>query len=193
MGSQKAKYWWAVLYPESMLNDWENNISDLVQVPFSYCVHNKDLVEDSEERKTHVHLILVFPNTTTYNHALSVFQELQPNCGICKRIINIRQAYDYLIHNTDDCIKKGKYQYSDSDRICGNNFDIGAYQQLGVEEKHKMLDQLIDFIVDNGFTNMIDFRIGMNSVFPDEYKELLYGYHGLLECFCKGNYLKSRS
>lgn len=195
MANQKAKYWWAVLYPESMVSDWEQSLSDVVQVPFAYCIHNKDNLDINEsiERKTHVHLILAFPNTTTYNHALSVFQELQSNCLICKRIINIRQAYEYLIHNTDECKKKGKFQYKDSERITGNNFDIGAYQQLGVEEKHKMLDELIKFIINNGYTNMIDFVTDMYVTFPEEYKELIYGYHGLLECFCKGNYLKSKS
>ena len=188
-----ARYWTAVLYPESMIDSWEDKISDLVQVPFVYCIHDRDSLEDSDEdRKVHVHLVLAFPNTTTYNHALTVFQELQPNCGICKRVINIRYMYNYLIHDTDDCRKKCKYLYSPDQRICGNNFDIGAFEQVSVAEKHKMLDQLIQFIMDNGFTNLIDFTIGMNSVFDDSYKELIYGYHGLLEAYCRGNYLKNK-
>ena len=85
MANTKAKYWWAVLYPESMIEDWEDKIAELVQLPFAYCVHNHCTDENGENRNVHVHLILVFPNTTTYNHALSVFQEIQSNCAICKR------------------------------------------------------------------------------------------------------------
>ncbi len=33
----------------------------------AYCVHDKDVDEQNEE-ENHVHLILVFSNTTTYNH-----------------------------------------------------------------------------------------------------------------------------
>ena len=189
-----AKYWVAILYPENMVEDWQERISDLVQVPFSYCIHDKDCLEDSEEvRKVHVHLLLAFPNTTTYNHALSVFQELQSNCAICKKVINVRFMYNYLIHDTEDCRKKNKYLYDTSERVCGNNFDIGAFEQISVVDKHKMLDQLIDFIIDNQFTNLIDFTIGMHSVFDDSYQELIYGYHGLLEAYCRGNYLKMKS
>ena len=37
-----AKYWWAVLYQENMRSDWEDKISELVQIPFAYCKHTKD-------------------------------------------------------------------------------------------------------------------------------------------------------
>ena len=142
--AEKAKYWVAVLYPESMVMNWEEKISGLVEVPFAYCIHDKDLDKEEEERKVHVHMILAFPNTTTYNHALSVFKEVQKSCSTCKRVINIRRMYEYLIHNTDD--SRNKYQYDVFERVTGNNFDIGSYEQIGVEEKHKMLDELLDFI-----------------------------------------------
>ena len=56
----------------------------------------------------------------------------------CEAVVGIRNVYDYLIHDTEDCRKKGKEQYDPSERITGNNFDIGAYEQLGTAEKNEM-------------------------------------------------------
>lgn len=104
---QKSKYWTAVLYPESMINNWQDKIYDILQVPFCYCIHDKDTLNDSEEeRKVHVHVVIAFNNTTTYKHALSVFQRLQESCSYCEQVLNIRYMYDYLIHNTDSCRKQ---------------------------------------------------------------------------------------
>ena len=139
MAIEKTKYWCAVLYPENMREGWETDIGDIVQIPFAYCIHDEDLDSNDEERKKHVHLILVFTNTTTKNHAYSVFSELfapgRVACNTIKAIINIRNMYDYLIHDTDTCRKKGKKLYSSDCRITGNNFDIGAFEQLSITEK----------------------------------------------------------
>ena len=92
--------------------------------------------------KDHVHLIVAFPNTTTYKHALNVMDLLSAEgkkaINKCEAVVGIRNVYDYLIHDTEDCRKKGKEQYDPSERITGNNFDIGAYEQLGTAEKNEM-------------------------------------------------------
>ena len=92
----KNKYWTAVLYPENMISTWEQDIGDIVQVPYTYCIHDADLTESEERRKKHVHIILAFPNTTTYKHALSVFQKLSiagfRALNTCEPVINIRHV-----------------------------------------------------------------------------------------------------
>ena len=52
-GVNKARYWWAVLYPENMVEGWEDKIDDLLQVPFGYCVQSADTDSKSEHRKDH--------------------------------------------------------------------------------------------------------------------------------------------
>lgn len=193
----KARYWVGVLYPENMLDDWEQEIGDIVQVPYAYCIHNADLDGKEDERKTHVHLILVFTNTTTYNHAMQVYSLLsKPNCqaiNTCQAIVNIRAKYDYLIHDTDTARKQGKEPYDPSCRITGNNFDIGAYEQLGVAEKSEMTKFLIDKIVELGFCNMIDFYMYcQENILPENsaYFEIIETRSATLERFLKGNYQK---
>lgn len=186
---EKARYWVAVLYPESMIAQWYDKIDDILQIPYAYAIHDMDKCSDNDDRKVHLHLILAFNNTTTYKSALSLFQKLQPNCAICKKVQNIRYMYDYLIHDTDSCRKSGKYIYPKESRQVGNNFDIGSYEQISLEKKRKMCMEVCDFIVNNNICNFVDFYLEFQKHFDVEYMELLCSYGSLFEKLTKGNYL----
>lgn len=194
-GGGKNKYWVGVLYPENMRPDWETEIGDLVEMPYAYCIHNADQDTQSEHRKDHVHLILVWPNPTTYNHAMSVFNRLSADgrkaLNRIEAVINIRSKYDYLIHDTETCRKKGKELYPTTARITGNNFDIGAFEQIGVAEKNEMCKELCQAIMDNGFTNFGDFFLFVMTAYDDSnYFEIVKTYSGLFERLTKSNYQK---
>lgn len=195
MAVQKGRYWVGVLYLENMVESWRDDIGDLLQLPYAYCVHDKDKDEAGDVRKHHVHLILAFSNTTTEKHALNIFSLLSKvGCSCinkCLPVLNIRHMYEYLIHNTDTCRKKGKYLYPVSERILGNNFDIGSYEQLGVAEKNDMCKELCNVIMNKGFTNFGDFYMYVISEFDDtNYFEILKTYSGLFERLTKSNYQK---
>lgn len=191
----KNKYWVGVLYPENMIDGWELVIGDVLELPYAYCIHNKDKDKQSAERKTHVHLIIVFPNTTTYNHALEVFNKLSAEgeqaINTCQPVINIRHKYNYLIHDTDTCRKQKKFLYSPDDRVTGNNFDIGIYEQLDMQVKNDMCRELCNIIMQQGFYNFGDFYIYVITHFEDSnYFEILKSYSGLFERLTKSNYQK---
>lgn len=191
----KARYWVGVLYLENMVENWETDIGDLIQLPYAYCIHNLDKDAESEHRKDHVHIIIVFPNTTTYNNAMNVFSVLSADgkraLNTCQSIISIRQMYEYLIHNTEGCKKKNKYLYDSSCRITGNCFDIGSYEQVSIAEKNDMCKELCDLIIDMQFCNFSDFYLYAMQKYDDtNYFEVLKTYSGLLERLTRGNYLK---
>lgn len=193
----KSRYWIGVLYPENMIDNWEEEIGDIVQVPYAYCIHDADLTGKEEERKIHVHLILVFPNTTTYNHALKVFDLLSKSnfkaINTCQAVVSIRGSYDYLIHDTETAKKQNKKQYDPSLRITGNNFDIGSYEQLGIAERNDLCNQLCNIIIDEKFTNFTDFyEYCMINLFSENsnYFEIIKSYSGLFERLTKGNFQK---
>lgn len=191
---EKYRYYVAVLYPESMVEGWKENIGDILQLPYVYCIHDKDkLSDDEEDRKVHVHVLIAFNNTTTWKHALSVFQGLQPNCKYCEPVYFVRHMFEYLIHNTEDCKKKHKHLYDKSERIEGNHFDIGSYEQLSIGDKEDMLFELADYIVQNHIGNFTDFYMDFVRKFGKEYRQILRTYSGFLERLCKGNYLKEKA
>lgn len=190
----KARYWWGVLYPENMIEDWEDKIGDLLQVPYAYIKHTADLDSKSEHRKDHVHLIVVFSNTTTYKHALSIFSLLNaPGKKAVNHVeacVNIRHCYDYLIHDTETCRKKGKHLYDSSARIIGNTFDIGAYEQISAAEKKDMLRELCDFVLQKKITNMADFYILASQNYEPAYFDVIIAYNSIIDRLTRGNYLK---
>ena len=195
MRQVKARYWTAVTYPENMIDDWQIQCGDILQFPYCYCIHDKDHLakhddKEEEDRKVHVHWIIAFNNTTTYNHALEVFKKLSKPGFSClnkvEDINGIRHVYDYLIHDTETCRKVGKYQYDKKDRICGNNFDIGAYEQLSEKERHDMLKEMELEIYKNGFCNFSDFLAYITSNYDDKYLIVLRGYSAHFERITKG-------
>lgn len=188
----KARYWVSVGYPENMIDKWQDNIGDLLELPFAYCIHDKDKLSDhAEDRKVHVHIIIVFPNTTTYKHALSVFRLLGFNAfNTCEPVINIRSKYEYLIHNTETCIKKGKFLYDLNERVTGNNFDIGSYEQISLAERKQFRNELSKYVLDEFITNYSDLYLYVLSNFPSDYEDILCTYSGHFERLCKGNWLK---
>lgn len=190
---EKARFWTGVLYPENMRDDWEIAIGDIVQYPYAYCVHSQDKDSKSEHRKDHVHIILAFPNTTTYKHAMSVFSLLSAEgkkaLNTVEAVIGIRNVYDYLIHDTEACRKQGKELYPKEARITGNNFDIGAYEQLGAAEKHEMFLELSNAIREQGFTNYMDFYEFVADNYEDiNYFEVFRTYSSHFERLTRGNY-----
>lgn len=191
----KARYWTAVLYPENMRDDWEENIGDIIGLPYAYCKHSADTDTQSEHRKDHVHLIIVFGNTTTEKRALQVVNSLSADgrkaCPFVQAINSIRNTYEYLIHNTETAKRQGKHQYLPAERITGNNFDIGSYEQLSVTEKDAMAKELCDLIVKDGITNFADFYGLVVNNYDLEYFGIVKSYSGLFERLIKGNYLKN--
>lgn len=193
----KARYWQAIMYPENMIDDWQSEISNLLQVPFAYCIHDKCLEKDGKTpRKTHVHLIIAFGNTTTESRALQVFKKLEkkgysaiPNDCI-QDIISIKHAYYYLIHDTEDCRKKHKHVYDIKERITGNCFDIGNFEQLGTAQKNDMCKELCNVIIEKGYCNFSDFYMDIITNFDTTYFEILKTNSGLFERLTKGNYQK---
>lgn len=202
----KNRYWTAVLYPENMIDDWEERIGDILQLPYVYCKHNKDHLGEYtpkkndddfdriESRKEHIHCMIVHPNTTTYKHAMSIFNRLSKpgrQClNTCESVISVRQCYEYLIHNTETAKKQGKYQYSPKDRISGNNFDIGAFEQLSALETQEIIEKISDDLIKQGFTNYTDFWVHSTKEYTLQDRIIIRNFKSHFSELCKGNYLK---
>lgn len=83
--------------------------------PAEDAVHDIDHDQKSKQRKTHAHVIVVWGGNTTRKAIINVLNRLSADgkkcCSSAEPINNIRHAYDYLIHDTASCRKKGKELY----------------------------------------------------------------------------------
>lgn len=192
----KARYWVAVAYLENMHPNWREALGEILQLPYAYCVHDKDKDGDEEDRKTHVHIMVAFPNTTTYKAALGVLQGVsapgKQAVNTVQKVHNVRFMWEYLIHNTEDARKHKKHQYDPAERITGNNFDIGNYEQLSLDEKSSMLVELEKMLFDGYYTNYANFYLDVATKFPGpEYLTLVRSHSGHFERLTKGLYQRA--
>ena len=84
----KKKYWAFVLYLESAPSNWKE-ILQLRGIPV--CIspyHDKDVNPDGTPKKPHYHIILCFPNTTTYNNVKSITDSLNQPIPISLDAVN---------------------------------------------------------------------------------------------------------
>lgn len=116
--TDKNRYWWFVLYPESAPKDWQNILQMTGLQYFISPLHDKDKNPDNTLKKAHYHIILLFTGPTTFKKVNSLCKEL--NCPIPLRILSLVGAYRYLTHRDNP----EKYQYSENDIIAGNGVDV---------------------------------------------------------------------
>lgn len=190
--AEKHRYWWGVCYPENMIDGWQEEIERLIQLPYAYCIHNKDFDAVGDGRKEHVHLILIKQNTTTYKSMLNTFNRLSAPGKICcnkiEACMDVRYCYNYLIHDTDKCREKGKHLYPESERITGCNFDIGLYEQLGLEEIFQIRTEIGNLIIEHGHTNYMDLWEDIIRNYETKYEEILIRYSSHFDRLVKGNF-----
>lgn len=192
------RVWAAILYPENMIDDWSLKIGDIIMRPFCYCIHDKDFRKDynsPEERKKHIHLMVAFGNNTSENAMFNLVNQLSKDpidrpCAYFRCIaVEPKYYYNYLIHDTESAKKQGKYQYDPSDRISGNNFDIGILEQLSLDEINDICHELTMFVRTYNFVDFATFQYAVIDNFESpKYEEIARKHHGYFTNLCKGNY-----
>lgn len=196
MADTKARYWVAVMYPENMIDDWQDVIAEKLQRPFAYCIHNKCVDSEGNHRKDHVHIMLVYGAPTTYKNAMSVFKVLEkPGCvalNKCERVIGVRYMYNYLIHDTEESRKKKKHRYPSSERIEGNGFDIGCYEQISMHDKATIKKSIRAVIAEQNIFNFYDLDEYVASQMSDEAYDVFTSNQGYFANLVRGYYNKVR-
>lgn len=190
----KKRIWVGILYTENMREDWKSVIDDVLDLPFAYCVHDKDLDLDGDCRKPHVHLMVAWPGPTTYTEALRLMSSLSAPgkraINKVEAVRNVRRQYAYLIHATAKAKEAGKYQYDPSERITGNCFDIGAYEQISLVEKQRMRQELSKLIAEKEITNYADFYVYVLSNFEPDYEDVVVSFSSHFTRMINGTWQK---
>ena len=90
---------------------WQDSIGDLVQMPYCYCIHDADADDKESIAKTTCTLSSAgLARQPTRWPSLS-FSSSAKAVNTCKPVLNMRHAYDYLIHDTESCRKARKHLY----------------------------------------------------------------------------------
>lgn len=152
----KKKYWAFVLYLESAPANWKE-ILQLRGIPV--CIspyHDKDVNPDGTPKKPHYHIILCFPNTTTYNNVKSITDSLNQPIPISLDAVN--GYYRYLTHKDNP----EKYQYSPEDIETLNGFSIDDFVELTYTQVKTICIYLQQLIIDNNileYSDLLDYLL----------------------------------
>lgn len=193
--SQKARVTLHIAYPENMVDDWEERAPDELEVPFAYCIHDKDASGHDGDRKTHVHIMQYWSQGgQTFRAAWSNIEKLAKPGRVCslepRACVNIEHAYAYLIHDTESARKAGKHLYDVSERICCNTFDIERYITLDTDAKNAMAKELCDYVISRHLKDSASIYMGIRRDFDEKYFEIYKANNAMLDRLARGNFLK---
>lgn len=193
--TNKARYWLHIAYPENMIPDWREKCADLLEVPFAYCIHDKDESGHDGDRKTHVHFITAYTTGgQTRKRAWEIIEQLAIDGRVCslepRPSGNIEHSYEYLIHATESAQKAGKHLYEVEERITGNTFDIDRYMVLDTDAKNQMAKELCDYVISRKLKDSASVYMGIRRDFDEKYFEIYKANNAMLDRLARGNFLK---
>lgn len=186
----KSRNWTAVLYPDSMIKDWQDKIYRLLQVPFEYIIHDKDEVELEEDkttpRKTHVHIIIHYGAPTTYRNIYNMLVICLSAVGkrCCNKIEPVRNLiflHRYLTHSTQDAIAQGKFRYQESEIVNGNNWDLGAFVELEDSDRLSLYRCVRNYLFEHHIRTVLDLEFSIehgafDKLLPDLTRDMIIQY-----------------
>ena len=143
----KNRYWSFVCYPESVMPDFKDYLSEMGCVFAVSPLHDKDVNATGEPKKSHWHVLLQFEGPTTYN---KVKEQICDKIGatIPKAVISLRGYYRYLCHL--DNPEKAQYNVEDIEEYGGFHID------LTVSEKNVIKANICECIAQNNFNEYVD-------------------------------------
>lgn len=177
----KSRTWAMIFYPESLPVGWEQIVQSWGHPVAISPLHNADIYDSGEQKgeakKAHYHVILRYPNVTTFNKIKQYTDALgQPIPQVCD---SIKYAYEYFTHKNAPT----KHQYTENDIKVINGFALRDYVTETRSEKGGMrasvIDMinasscnefcdLVDILIENGAFELLDY-VESNTYFVDKY------------------------
>lgn len=138
----KKRNWAAVIYPESLPENWLQILTD-TGLPMAISpLHDQDLDPTGEPKKAHYHLILCYPGPTTFGNVKALTDQL--HAPIPKPLDSVKGYFRYLTHQ--DNPEKAQYDPADIQTLGG--FNILDYSDLTTSERLELVRRVQQFCID---------------------------------------------
>lgn len=192
----KAKFWVGILWVKSMVPDWKERLDLVLQMPYCYCLHDKDLTYHGDLKDPHVHVMVAYANTTTEKHIISVFNELSAHgaqaCNKVFRVKGVEYMYNYLIHDTESAKKQGKHLYLSSERIEGLGWDTSLFNQMQQTDRLACICEIANEIKVANIQTYVDLDEHVMKTFDLSYYEILISYSSHFYRLVQGQWQKNK-
>lgn len=137
----RTRNWTAVVYPESLPEDWRDVLDSYHIEWIESPLHEYDTDATGECKKPHWHLLLLFGGVKSYEQVCEVLAPL--NCPAPERVHNSRALVRYMAHldNPD------KHQYDVSQIIAHGGVDLAELLKPSHSERYTMISEMMDYVV----------------------------------------------
>ena len=163
MGTIKKRAWRAILYPESLPENWKDEISAR-GLKWCCILHDKDKDESGELKKPHYHAIFTYNSPTSLKIVADMLLDIgQPIPYACD---SVKGAWEYLVHKNDP----DKYQYNLDDIETFNGFNILDFTNKTKSEILALKRNVFKLIDEKGifeYCDLIDFLRADENLFDE--------------------------
>lgn len=184
----KKRYWGAVVYPDSLPDNWLE-LLQLTGLPIAISpLHDLDVNSDGEIKKPHHHIILCFNGPTAIGPVKRITDSL--NAPIPIPLESVKGAYRYFTHMDNP----EKFQYQLKDIVHLNGFDPLDFIGFTSSEVESLKKDLFCIIRDYHiyeYCELIDL-LAFQKVDIDEKKLADLFYCATSNTILFNNYLKSK-
>lgn len=142
---QKGAHWTFLVYPDSAPKNWIDILTETgCEIAISP-LHEFDIdnEESGELKKPHWHIILSYPNSTTYNTIKAITDKT--NSPIPKLLNSVKGMLRYFTHMDHP----HKHQYKKEDIQLLNGFEMDKYVPLTLSQKYKIKKDIFQYIKDH--------------------------------------------
>ena len=153
--------WTAVIYPDSMPENWRGILGELMISWAISPLHDKDINADGTPKKPHYHLLVSFRSVKTYEQAKEITDRF--NGTIPQPCRDTRGLVRYFLHLDNP----EKAQYERASIQAGGGFDVENALKPTATEEEDILDEMCEFIEANWITEFCDFNIYVRRNRPE--------------------------
>lgn len=159
---KKCRTWNAVVYPESLPENWRELLDDTHLQWVESPLHDKDINATGETKKAHYHLSIVWDGPVTYKCAANLIREVL-NGAAPQACHSLRGSVRYMAHIDNP----EKYQYSVNDIIGHGGIDLDELLMPSESYQQEILGRMTDWIIENRCDNFAMFMMFCRSEHPD--------------------------
>jgi len=153
----KKRNWAAIIYPDSLPNNWIDILQKTGLLIAVSPLHDKDINADETEKKPHYHVIFCYSGPTSFNVVKRITDEVNGTIPI--PLENIRGYYRYFTHEDNP----EKTQYDKKDIMHINGFNITDFVELTKSEISKIKREIRALIYEHCFTEYSDLMLFLDD------------------------------
>lgn len=136
----RQRNWSFILYPESAHQNWSDLLDDLHIQWIRSPLHDQDLTDDGQPKKSHYHIALIFDGKKSYDQIEQITDML--SCPHPQYVQSLPGLVRYMAHLDN----KDKHQYDVADIIGHGGADVSSYLKPTTTDKYALLREIVSFV-----------------------------------------------